>query len=200
MVSRNSMRQMKKSKRPRLDLPPGYTAQTFVRTRDNGQLSFAAVDGGLGWDFALADVPDYSEFTTLYDAYTLDKVDITYVLENNTPGQYPVLYHAPDYDDAGTPLTVNSVTTHQNVRVHAFSENARSVTFSIVPRCLAATYQPGVSSAYAWAKSGTIVDMANTTAKFYGAKTWLSHFNSIDTPGARIRTILRYHMRFIGQR
>lgn len=199
MVYRINKRQ-RKAKAPALDLPAGYNIHSYQRVRDNGQLSFAAVDGGLAWDFNLTDVPDYAEFTTLYDAYVIDKVDITYVLENNTPGQYPVLYYAPDYDDSAVPLSVNSVTTHQSVKMHAFSENARSITMSVKPRSLAAAYQPGITTAYAWAKPGTLIDMANTTVRFYGMKTWVSHFNSVDTPLARIRTILRYHMRFVGQR
>lgn len=184
-----------------LELPKGYKAQTFVRLRENGHLSIpAAIDGGLAWSFQLADVPDYTDFATLYDAYVLDKVDITYVVDNTSPGQCPVLMWAPDYDDANTPLTADSVSTHQNVRVHAFDEGHRSVTISVRPRALHSTFKTGVTSAYSWAPEGVICDMANTDIQFYGIKTWVSHYNSADTPQTRIRTFIRYHLRCIGQR
>jgi hypothetical protein len=184
----------------KLDLPPGYNAHTFRRIRDNGDVAIFGIDSGLGWSFRLNDIPDFGDFTALYDAYTIDRVEITYILHNVAPGQFPTLFWAPDYDDDNTPLSVNSVTTHQNVRWHAFSENARSVTMSVDPRSLVSTYQAGVTSAYSWAKGGAIVDMANPAVPFYGIKTWLSNYNTVLTPGARIQSILTYHIRCIGQR
>lgn len=198
--SKNRGRQTRGRGPAALKLPPGYSAQTFIRVRDNGQLAPTAVDGGLGWSFKLNDVPDYAEFTSLYDAYVLDKVELTYILENNTPGQYPVLFWAPDYDDASTPLTVDTVTTHQNVKMHAFSENARSVTMTVRPRTLGQTYRAGVTSGYNWQPEGTLIDMANTDVPYYGIKAWMSHNNFTDNPYARVRSVIKYHLRFVGQR
>lgn len=184
-----------------LDLPKGYKAQTFVRTRQNGQLAIpAALDGGLAWVFQLADIPDFSDFANLYDAYVIDQVDVTYIVENTSPGQFPVLMYAPDYDDGSTPLTDTQVSTHQGVKIHAFDECHRSYTMTVRPRALNAAFKPGVTSAYTWAPEGVICDMANTDIQHYGIKTWLSHYNAVDTPQTRIRTFLRYHIRCIGQR
>jgi len=184
----------------KLDLPAGYNAHKFSRVRENGQLSIPVLDAGLTWYFQIADVPDFSDFANLYDAYVIDQVDITYILENNDPGRYPVLLWAPDYDDGALPTNPNQVTCHQNVKYHAFSENARSVTISVKPRALNAAYKPGVTSGYTWAQAGVICDMANTDIQHYGIKTWMSHYNTSDTPGARFRTLLKYHIRCIGQR
>lgn len=199
-MSRRPARKGKASKVPRLILPDGYKAQTFIRTRQNGQLAVPAFDGGLAWSFKLSDVTDYTEFTTLYDAYVLDQVDILYVLENNNPGQYPVLMWAPDYDDAVIPTTDGVVSTHQNVKIHPFSENKRSVVLSVRPRALQNVYQAGVTSGYGWAPESQIIDMGNVNVEHFGIKTWMSHYNSTDTPGARIRTFVTYHLRFVGQR
>lgn len=184
-----------------LDLPPGYNAQKFIRLRENGTLSLpAAIDGGLAWEFKLSDVPDYTDFANLYDAYVIDMVKITYTLENNNPGNFPVLYWANDYDDANTPLLSSTVTTHQGCQMHAFSEAGRSVTLKVRPRALLSTYQSGVTSAYSWAKEGTIIDMANPGVPHYGIKTWLANANASATPFTRVRTTVKYYMRFIGQR
>lgn len=198
-LSRRSKSAKKKGFK-KLDLPGGYRAQTFVRSRENGQLTVPAFDAGLTWFFQLADVPDVSDFANLYDAYVIDQVDITYILENNNPGQYPILLWAPDYDDGTIPTNSNQVMTHQNVKHHAFSENKREVTISVRPRALNVAYKPGVTSGYTWAPDAVICDMANLDIQHYGIKTWVSHYNSTDTPGARIRTLLKYHLRCIGQR
>lgn len=183
-----------------LDLPAGYKAQTFVRSRDNGQLVIPPIDAGLTWYFQIADLPDFSDFANLYDAYVIDQVDITYILENQTPGQYPVLLWAPDYDDGSIPANANQVMTHQNVKHHTFTESKREVTISVRPRALNAAYKPGLVSGYTWAPDAVICDMANTDIQHYGIKTWMNHYNTLDTPQARFRTLLKYHIRCIGQR
>jgi hypothetical protein len=194
------------SKAPRgrsktLDLPSGYKAQSFVRVRQNGQLAIpAALDGGLAWAFQLADVPDFADFANLYDAYVIDKVEVHYIVENTSPGQFPVLMYAMDYDDASTPLTDSQVSTHQGVKIFAFDEGHRHHVLTVKPRALNAAFKPGVTSAYTWAPEGVICDMANTDIQHYGIKTWVSHYNAVDTPQTRIRTYLRYFIRCIGQR
>jgi len=194
-----------KSKRPtksmtKLDLPPGYRAHSFVRTRDNFDIGLLPVDQGIGWEFALDQVPDVAEFTNLFDAFCIDKVDITFALRDNQADKFPILVLAPDYDDASAPLTEDAVLTAENCEIVPFSAVKRHHTVTLTPRVAVATYRPGISTGYSWGKSSTVVDMGATNTPHYGLKTWLLNYNSTNTPGATIRVFMRIHFRCIGVR
>jgi hypothetical protein len=183
-----------------LDLPVGYKAQSFVRFRDNLTISLSALDFGQGWYFNLAQVPDFGEFTALYDAYIIDKVDLRFVLQSNYPEKYPILIAAPDYDDATVPATVDELLTKQGVQVLNFSATKREHTVSVRPRVAMTAFRTGITSSYGWSKPGQLIDIATTDTPFYGMKTWLTEYNSTNTPGAGMRVYVTYHMRFVGQR
>jgi hypothetical protein len=184
----------------KLDLPEGYHEHSFCRTRDNGGVGIAAIDAGFGWSYSINQVPDFSEFAALYDAYTIDKVTMRFVLENNTAEEFPTLLFAPDYDDAANPATESVVLTHEQCKVLTFTANKRVHTVTVKPRVAVTLFRTGVTSSYGWAKEGMLVDIATTDTPFYGAKHWLVNYNTTDTPNARVRVFITYHIRCIGQR
>lgn len=200
MRVRSSKRARRDSTGSDLSLPAGYYAQKFVRHRDNGGIGLAVTDLGVGWSFSLNAVPDFAEFTTLFDAYIIDQVDIHFVLDNNKAEQYPTLLIAPDYDDANAPATENEVLTHQGCKILPFSPNKREHTFSVKPRVAMAVYRTGVTSSYGWSRPGQLMDIATTDTPWYGMKSWLVNYNSTDTAGARVRVYQTYHLRCVGQR
>lgn len=181
-------------------IPDGYKIHKFSRIRANGGITLAAVDVGRSLSFAFNLLPDFGEFTTLYDAYSIDKIEVTWVLVNNTAEEYPVLLVAPDYDDATAPATISDVTTHELCRIVPFSASKRSHTETIVPRFAATAFRTGVTSAYTWGPVGTLLDMATTDTPYYGLKYWLDNYNSVDTPNAAFRVYYTFHVRCAGVR
>lgn len=184
----------------KLDLPQGYRAHSYVRHRDNGGIVAAVVDLGSGWSFSMNQIPDFSEFTTLYDAYTIDKVTMKFVLFNNTAEKYPTLLLAPDYDDAASPAAEADLLTMEGCKVLPFTPTKREHTITVHPRVAQTLFRTGVTSSYGWGKSGQIVDIATTDTPHYGVRHWLVNYNTTDTPGAVVRVFITYHFRCIGQR
>lgn len=196
MVNRMS----KQGQVAKLELPPGLQAQSFIRHRDNGYLPIAAFDGGSGWQFSLDQVPDYSEFADLYDAFIIDRVDLHFVLVSNNLGKYPVLVASRDYDDAGTPPSEDSVLTRQGAEILPFTANRREHTITVYPRCVMTAFRTGITSAYGWSKPGQLLDIAVPDVPFYGIKTWMTDYNTSFSPDARIRVYFTFHMRMVNQR
>lgn len=181
-------------------IPDGYKVHAFSRIRANGGILMGALDLGRSFAFNFAQLPDFGEFANLYDAYSIDKVELTWVLVNNDNNEYPVLIAAPDYDDATVPATVNEVVTHEQCIVVPFSATKRSHTMVIKPRFSATAYRTGVTSAYTWGTPGTLLDIATTDTPYYGIKYWLDNYNTADTPTAQMRVYIKYHVRCAGVR
>lgn len=184
----------------KLILPPGLTAQGFVRYKDNLTIGLPALDSGYSFAFNLAQVPDSAEFTSLYDAYIIDQVDMRFVLTANADNAYPVLLAALDYDDASAMSSQNEILTRQGAMVMPFSATVREHTVSVKPRVAMTAFRSGVSSAYGWGAPNQLIDIALTDVPYYGIRTWFTNYNTTDTPGAVIRVFIKYHMRFVGQR
>jgi hypothetical protein len=184
----------------KLDLPAGYRAHSFVRHRDNGGITLSPVDFGNGWSFNMAQIPDFGEFTTLYDAYCLDSVTMKFVLFNNVAEKYPTLLLAPDYDDAAAPTAEADLLTMEGCRVLPFTPSKRDHTITVRPRVAQTLFRTGVTSSYGWGKSGQLVDIATTDTPHYGVRSWVVNYNSTDTAGAVIRVFITYHFRCVGQR
>jgi len=187
-----------------LELPKGYKVASFTRVRENDFLTKAPIDTGLPWEFQFQDIPDYNDFTSLYDGYILDEVEIHFHLRalgtSGNKQDFPTLYVAPDYDGEGIPGTVAVVTTKEQVKLHPFSTSRNTFKFSVKPRAALTVYKGGVTSAYGWAPSNQIIDMNNVDVKHYGAVHWLSFYNSVATPDTYVATTLVYRFRCVGQR
>lgn len=186
-----------------LDLPSGYRATSFVRMRENGSISKAVVDGGLNWEFKFNDIPDYTDFTNLYDGYIIDRVDIHFTHRAESVSgfgnHFATLFIAPDYDGATLPGLPAEVTTKERCVAKQLSTFNADFSFPVQPRVSNAVYK-GLTSGYGWAPSNQIIDMNNVDVPHYGAVHWLAHYNSTDTPGSLVGSYLVYHFRCIGQR
>lgn len=163
-------------------------------------------DFGSGWAFQHTDLFHTANFATMFDAYRIDKIDITIdtllninVLSSTSGGgAMPTVYYIADDDDGNTPTTAVSVLSHERVRKHAFgSDTKRSHTFSITPKFASSVYA-GAFAGYS-PKTGW-VDSAYTTIEHYGLKMW---FTDVYCPGVSgvvsgFKFTVKYHMSFRG--
>lgn len=182
-----------------LDLPKGYKSASFVRVRENGLIAKAIVDGGLAWEFKFQDIPGYTDFTALYDAYIIDRVDVTFWLAKSD-GNYPEVFTAPDYDGDGVPALSGDVTQKEGVTFTPLSLSKNKHVISITPRTSGAIYRAGVTSAYGWSPSNQLIDMNNVDVPYYGAASWIANYNSTSTPFVAVYSTITYHFRCVGQR
>lgn len=192
-------RKSKAASRKKLDLPSGYKAYQFTRLRDNGVVTIGPLDQGYGVPFQFNQIPDYTDFTSLYDGYTIDQIDFKFLLINNSADKYPYIVIAPDYDDSANPATETEVLTMQGVKQFQFSASQRSFTFSVKPRVSSAAYRSAVTTGYTWGKESTICDMNNVDIPHYGVRFWAGNYNGT-TPGAVMLTYVTYHFHCIGAR
>lgn len=180
-------------------LPAGVRAHKFTRTRDFGLVSKAALDTGGSLQFTLDQVPSYAELTTLYDAYSIDRVEVTFVwfapYVGATAGaaQMPVMVITPDYDDANPVTTVNEIGEYGQARVVPFTTAKNSHTISVVPRAAKQMFR-GVTSGYSWAEKSAVIDAGNIDVPHYGLKWFTQHYNSTYHPDSLIKIYVKFHL------
>lgn len=162
-----------------VSLRPTYTAPyKFSRTFNIGALTQAATDVGHAFPFGLSLLPNYSEFTTLFDRYRIRQVDIRMNLLQHTAGTFPTVWAYMDDDDASIPLTKNAVLERQSVRPFTFSEAKSVYSVSIQPRWLL----DGTSKA-SLAPRDMWIDMSTPSVSHYGLKLWVDNFNTLAASG-----------------
>lgn len=148
-----------------------WAQQTSGNFTINGNAAFAPYQAANV--FTLADLPNVSDFTNLFDHYRINKVVMRFWLRIDPGAQaaatasYPKHYSVIDYDDT-TLLTQAEMRQHANCRIRVMYPN-RPVTIVFTPATLGLTYLSAVGSTFSpqWKKW---VDMANTAVPHYGLK------------------------------
>lgn len=160
------------------------------------QCTSLAPPGGLS--FHLNDLPDYAEYTALFDAYKIARVDLTlfplYINDIVASGISQIqLYSAVDPDDE-TPVALNNMRQYSNMRItsarHIFKQ-------TIYPKIAAQVYN-GVTPAYSQPKGGTFIDCANVDVPHYGWKYCYDAPAASGQWGWRVEA--RYYLEFKGTR
>lgn len=121
--------------------------------------------------WALSDLPNYTEFTALYDQYRIDcvKVSVTPafqrpLLGSGSSGFNGIVYHFVDFDDDASPTTEDDFTQRSNVRT---ASGCQPFGVALEPRVALAAYS-GAFTSYANARPW--VDVASTGVRWYGWK------------------------------
>ena len=159
-----------------VNLKPCYTAPyKFSRAFTIGALPKAAAsDLGHAFPFGLSLLPNYSEFTNLFDRYRIRQVDIRIVLaQKNSNGVSPTIWAYMDDDDASIPVSKAAVLERQSVRPFTFSDAKSVYSVSIQPRWLL----DGTSKA-ALAPRDMWIDMSTPAVSHYGLKLWAENYNT----------------------
>ena len=158
-----------------VNLRPTYTAPyKFSRAFTIGTLPKGATDLGHAFPFGLSLLPNYSEFTNLFDRYRIRQVDIRMVLaQKNANGVNPTLWAYMDDDDASIPISKSQVLERQSVRPFTFSDAKSVYSVSIQPRWLLdSTSKASLAPRDMW------IDMSHPAVSHYGLKLWAEHYNS----------------------
>lgn len=139
---------------------------------------------GKGMEFKLNDLPNFTEFTTLFDAYRIRGVKLDFVPIYNSheinegPAAspfdrlgMPIMTYARDYDDSTAPATEDAILQYSTNSCLVLS-NKKSVYISH-PRVATTVYRPGITAAYAEAKKNLWLDCANPDVPHYGLKYYV---------------------------
>jgi hypothetical protein len=121
------------------------------------------VDTLTAYSFALTTVPDSGDFTGLYDQYRILQISVEF-LPTSQSGGGPLLT-AIDYDDAGTPPSVNELLSHSTLMKVA---PGSGIVRTFQPRIAVAAYS-GVFTSFAQLTSPWL-DNASNGILHYGLK------------------------------
>lgn len=131
--------------------------------------------------FALSDMPNVAEFTTLFDQYKLNRVVFQIKMINvpsntefpnsninNYGNFYPTIWYAPDHDD-NVALTIAQLKEYEGVKHRVLQPN-RELNISLSPTTLQQVYRSAVTTGYACNFKKPWLDMAQADIPHYGLK------------------------------
>lgn len=154
----------------------------------NGVTIIAALNGGASAPLNTAPLPNYTEFTTLFDQYKIKSctIDMRFANNNssiNSPNtSLPVLYYADDNDDV-VPISQNALQQYVHCKTTMLGTGAKEFTrHRVVPKPLVQLYETGVSTAYSNPVKPIWIDCNDSAVPHYGVKmVW---DNGMDTAAA----------------
>lgn len=165
----------------------------------------------IGWNqqFKLTDVVNYTDFTTLFDSYKIEKVDFYMQLLTNpegftevNPGQtnlaneawYPIMWYVLDDDDSVNP-TLAQLREKQGVRRKVLRPN-KIIKFTVYPKFQKVVYATATTTGYGPAKGW--LDCADAGVPHYGIKGCVDFHQNLSNTQYNIEVTAKYHLTFKG--
>lgn len=132
---------------------------------------------GKGLYFTFGAMDSVSEFTTLFDQYRMNKIVVKFIPNftgsDLNPGttalSLPNVHSVIDYDSAADPATLADLLQYNTYRLH---KRASCFTRKWTPGMLLDGDSAGTATASVL-KFKQWVDMAYTSVRFYGLRTWI---------------------------
>jgi hypothetical protein len=129
------------------------------------------------FSFYFAQLPDYSDFTTLFDKYVIDSVKLEFLFPCITQNtvidhlKWPKIYTVLDYDDDNTPVSLDEIMQYQSLKLTQYTDSQLTHNVNLVPRVSRPVYN-GVSvvAAYEVAPPHVWIDLNSTGVPHYGLK------------------------------
>lgn len=189
---------------PRGGLSGGMSrVYTFQRTATT---SFVITNGAdftqAAYSFTLQSLPNYTEFTALFDQYRINYIDCTVILNRtasstlpslNEQNQTPNFHWATDKDDA-TAIDLNALMQYADYRVQRMDKIIR---FRIRPSPCLAAYQ-GAFTGYT-TTARTWIDCGSPGVVHYGLKCGYSMVADVSNVNmGRVNLYFRYNVSFKG--
>lgn len=161
---------------------------TFSRTFLSATVPSAqGIEQGYGLAFSLADLPNYTEFTSLFDQYRIVQVVATFNQRNITILAPNVVYTAIDYDD-NTALTGTAIQQYDTCLVI----NSARFRRVLRPRLAVAAYGGTAFTSYANMNAGQWIDANSPSVQYYGLKITLPPLASGSSPVPLYDITLQY--------
>lgn len=154
--------------------------------------------------------PDYAEFTSLFDQWCIERVEVSILPSYSNAGMssnglvmLPSIIHAVD-DDDNTSATNLQLQQYGNAKYTQLLNNAANGTMVPLrvfrPKPAIAAYQTGATFAYGEMTRGPKwIDVAYPTVPHYGFKAALDPSTATGTPSsvmAYLDVVVKYHYRF----
>jgi len=165
---------------------------------DQGEITAtSAANGYYAFGFVLTDLIDYSQWTSVFDQYKINMIEVDIVAMTllpapSTGAQYSLGYVAIDYDDNVVPTSIGQIQAYSNSMI---LRPSRDLRFSLQPKTATE-----VQSTFAGATAGAGVsnsqwlDCTYNSVPHYGIKAAI--VQSTSTNLTRWRILLRYHVSF----
>lgn len=153
--------------------------------------------------FELADLPNYTEYTALYDSYRIYRVDMHFmpigagVITNQTStsfSAFPIFGLVKDYDDAAVPSSFDAMAQYENYQELRLTKQYK---ITIYPQASGTIFNGNTSPAgYGNLPRQDWIDCAYPAVPYYGIKWGYTNFSGIPTIGWRVR--FTYYVEFRG--
>lgn len=152
-----------------------------------------------GWDFFLSQLPNYTEFTNLYDQYKISRIKCKFSYTANSQNvttsaaitALPMFLSCIDLNDS-TALTTNAdFTQYRSFKMRRFD---KPVSVYFKPQFATAAYS-GAFTSYA-AKTGWL-DCASPGVKHYGLKFGIDpmFYNAGANVTGRVQCVITYYIK-----
>ncbi len=166
------------SKRDRTPLPTPLrdTVYTFRRSCSLGNVSVGVTGAGDGISFQLSDLPNATDFTSLFDQYRFLEVRFKFVPTSAPFGpstsatDFPKLMTVIDYDDATSPASADELRQYDTLQI---TPNTKAVERIIQPPRAALAAYSGAFTSYAESTLDQWFDCASDGIQFYGLKWYV---------------------------
>lgn len=176
-------------------LPQGVTAKpvTFSRTVPVGALVFSAADKGWSFNTALSDLPNYTEFTNLFQSFRVRSITYRFTLlaASATTQALPVIYMTEAQIGGGT-FAAQADVLQTRYRSHVLtSERPRA---SMTVRWPTPSVDLGASVQAGLDRGAWISTASGTGTVFLGINAWITNGNSTVLPTISLEEIVSVDM------
>lgn len=160
----------------------GVTGCTYDLTTSVITCSPTNTSSEFSLSFPFKSIPNYSEFTTLFDSYMITGVLLQFKLVNNPDSNratndtvsaqganiYPTIWYSADHDDSLT-TSLSALKEYERVRHRVLYPN-RELNIMLRPTILLQTYRSTLTTGYQQTRRSTWLDMAQVDIPHYGFK------------------------------
>jgi hypothetical protein len=178
------------------NLPPAIrnVVHKFCRTVQLSSAAGGVAANSLSYAFAFSDLPGYTEFTTLYDQYRFESIELVMIPSiTMLPANYPIVgsnVSVLDYDDSVALASANLALQYETAIIHPIDEKFMRV---VKPRCaLQANNANSGASAGQANMEAQWCDSANPGIPHYGLKVYLGAESSSGSNYVTYSVFARY--------
>lgn len=158
------------------------TSTRIFSTVNKGVItSSSAAEGLYAFSFALSDCADYTNYTSVWDIFSIREILVTLVPVTlpsapSTGPAYAFCFIAPDFDDATTPANSTAMLSYSTLSILAPSDR---YSFKLAPAVdIATTTSAAASITGAFNKRSPWLDCSSPSVAHYGLKAAITQSTS----------------------